>query len=136
MPPHAPEIVTWILCVSITTVCALTLFSCSETSLPGDSPNSLPALGTMDNSNVQFPITVYTYDSVVALNAAVRGKKSNKNQRVKGLARWFFKSNNPDQMHRCEIHVVTPQRKDGPHVMTWGHELAHCIYGTYHPESD
>lgn len=118
-----------ILVISLNIVCALTL-SCSETV---ESPRSLPALGTMDNSNRQFPITVYTYDSIADLNAAVREKKTSR-LKVKGIAFWYFKSKTPDKMDRCEIHVVTPARKDGPHVTTWGHELAHCVYGSYHPE--
>jgi len=33
----------------------------------------------------------------------------------------------------CEIHVTELRdvRKD-PRMHTWGHELAHCVYGSYH----
>lgn len=88
--------------------------------------------GTQDYTGVQFPITVYTYDSREELNKAVEGKKP-KGQRVEGLALWFLKKENRE-MIRCEIHVVSPSKVDDEHILTWGHELAHCIYGTYHKE--
>lgn len=107
------------------------LFACTA-----DVPTSggLASLGSMDNSNRQFPITVFTYGSVSELNAAIKDKKSSKNK-VRGFSRWWFASKEKKEMLRCEIHVVTPRIKDGTHVMTWGHELAHCVYGSYHPEA-
>jgi len=88
--------------------------------------------GTQDYSNTQFPITVYTYEDRVALNEAVK-EKSEYKQRVEGLALWFL-TKESRQMKRCEIHVVIPSEVDDEHTLTWGHELAHCVYGTYHKE--
>ena len=88
--------------------------------------------GTQDYTGVQFPITVYTYDTRAELNKAVEDRKP-KGQRVEGLALWFL-TKETRKMQRCEIHVVSPSRIDDEHVLTWGHELAHCVYGTYHKE--
>lgn len=106
-------------------IAILTMVSC-------DPAPSKKLSGTQDYSNIQFPITVYTYDSREELNKAVEGKKP-KGQRVEGLALWFLKKENRE-MIRCEIHVVSPSKVDDEHTLTWGHELAHCIYGTYHKE--
>jgi hypothetical protein len=39
-------------------------------------------------------------------------------------------------MKRCEIHVVTPRGVEDDYMTTWGHELAHCVFGTYHKEPE
>jgi type IV pilus biogenesis protein CpaD/CtpE len=88
--------------------------------------------GTHDYSNVQFPITVYTYETSTELNNAVKDK-SGHGQPVEGLSLWFL-TKKTSQMSRCEIHVVVPNGVDDDHTMTWGHELVHCVYGTYHRE--
>lgn len=88
--------------------------------------------GTQDYSGTQFPITVYTYENKSELNKAVKEKKPH-GQKVEGLALWFL-SKETNKMKRCEIHVVVPSDVDDEHMTTWGHELAHCVYGTYHKE--
>jgi len=88
--------------------------------------------GTQDYSNVKFPITVYTYETSNELNKAVKNK-SGHGQPVEGLSLWFL-TKKTNQMSRCEIHVVVPNGVDDNHTMTWGHELMHCVYGTYHKE--
>ena len=88
--------------------------------------------GTQDYSNVQFPLTVYTYENNSELNKAVKDK-SGHGQPVEGLSLWFL-TKKTNQMSRCEIHVVVPNGVDDNHTMTWGHELVHCVYGTYHRE--
>jgi len=88
--------------------------------------------GTQDFTGVEFPITVYTYDSRTELNKAIKDRNPSK-RTVEGLALWFLVKSTRD-IKRCEIHVVTPRSIDDEHVLTWGHELAHCIYGAYHKE--
>ena len=88
--------------------------------------------GTQDYSGTQFPITVYTYENKSELNKAIKEKKPH-GQRVEGLALWFL-SKETNKMKRCEIHVVRPSKVDDENMLTWGHELAHCVYGTYHKE--
>lgn len=88
--------------------------------------------GTQDYTGIEFPITVYTYDNRTELNKAVEGRKP-KGQRVEGLALWSL-GKTSREMKRCEIHVVVPRGVEDEHMTTWGHELAHCVYGTYHKE--
>ena len=66
--------------------------------------------GTQDYSNVQFPITVYTYETSTELNKAVKDK-SGHGQPVEGLSLWFL-TKKTNQMSRCEIHVVVPNGVD------------------------
>lgn len=47
---------------------------------------------------------------------------------VYGWSAWSLKG----IPHQCEIHVATPGVVDDAMIKTWGHELAHCIYGSYH----
>ena len=88
--------------------------------------------GTQDYSATQFPITVHTYDTKSELNKAIRNKTQH-GQNVEGLALWFL-GKETSKMKRCEIHVVTPKGVEDDYMTTWGHELAHCVFGTYHKE--
>jgi hypothetical protein len=38
----------------------------------------------------------------------------------------------PGEQYRCTIHTFQPKRQDDQLVLTMGHELLHCIYGSYH----
>ena len=88
--------------------------------------------GTQDYSATQFPITVHTYDTKSELNKAIKDKTQH-GQTVEGLALWFL-GKETSKMKRCEIHVVTPRGVEDDYMTTWGHELAHCVFGTYHKE--
>ena len=37
-----------------------------------------------------------------------------------------------DDQLSCEIHSVTPKRVDDEATLTLGHEMLHCVYGSYH----
>jgi hypothetical protein len=41
-----------------------------------------------------------------------------------GVAIWDTTTN------KCEIHVVEPKKAFD--INTWGHELLHCVYGSWH----
>ena len=88
--------------------------------------------GTQDYSGIQFPITVYTYDNKVELNKAI-DKWKPKRKTIKGFAIWFL-GQQSKEMKRCEIHVLVPRGVADDNITIWGHELAHCIYGTFHKE--
>ena len=103
----------------------LVLVSCEP------SPNKKIS-GTMDNSGVQFPITVHTFQTQREYDKAVKDIKTH-NEPSLGYSRWWL-SKTTNEMTRCEIYVVVPNAVDDDHMDTWGHELAHCIYGRYHRE--
>ena len=35
---------------------------------------------------------------------------------------------------KCDIYTVRPSKTDDEAVLTLGHEMLHCIYGSYHKE--
>ena len=40
--------------------------------------------------------------------------------------------NLPEQQYQCTIHTFQPKRQNDQLVLTLGHELLHCVYGSYH----
>lgn len=58
---------------------------------------------------------------------------------VVGYAAWnvYPKSEPDDPNYFCKIYVVRPKStKDKAQMKTWGHELMHCVYGTWHSQSE
>lgn len=37
-----------------------------------------------------------------------------------------------DPPYQCEIHVVPPKYIDDEETLTLGHEMSHCLYGSFH----
>lgn len=88
--------------------------------------------GTQDYNGVQFPITVHTFQTKRELEVALKDIKSH-DEPVSGYSQWYL-SKKTGEMSRCEIYVIVPEGEADEHMTTWGHELAHCVYGTYHRE--
>ena len=88
--------------------------------------------GTQDYSGVQFPITVHTFQNQREFDKAVKDIKTH-DESALGYSRWYL-SKKTGEMSRCEIYVIVPEGVEDNHMTTWGHELAHCVYGTYHRE--
>lgn len=87
--------------------------------------------GSHNYEGQMFPLVVHVYDSYGELNKAI--SKINNGPKVDGFTSWFIVKDDSKIMSDCEIHVVRPKGvKDVKVLETWGHELAHCIYGTYH----
>lgn len=86
-----------------------------------------------DNENQQFPITVYVYTTEQEMHRKFDQKETPSSlSELEGFANWYI---NPktDEMTRCEIHVVRPRgASDVAQFNTWGHELGHCVYGSFH----
>lgn len=95
------------------------------------SPNEKIS-GTQDYSGTQFPITVYTFQNQREFDKAVKDIKTH-DEPALGYSRWYL-SKKTGEMSRCEIYVIVPEGVEDKHMTTWGHELAHCVYGTYHRE--
>jgi len=53
---------------------------------------------------------------------------------LQGFALWYeFPNGKPeDELYTCEIHIARPGRVDDTHTLTLGHEMLHCVYGSYH----
>lgn len=86
-----------------------------------------------NSENVQFPITVFVYDDQEDMlkNLSKRETPGSLHE-IEGFANWYL-NKDTNEMTRCEIHVVRPNSyMDNPEFTTWGHELAHCVYGSFH----
>ncbi len=77
----------------------------------------------LNREGVELLITVHVYDNKQELLEAT--KKYNTTKEA-GLAVW----NNID--NKCDIYVVRPKSRNSNEHQTWGHELSHCVYGSFH----
>ena len=110
-----------------TAVLALLLASC-------DNPTGINK--THDVTDQYIDIRVMTFESKTQLNKFLE-LKSYSDQEVDGLARWVHPKSDMSTVKRCDIYVVEPSGvRDTGTLTTWGHELAHCMYGSYHKEGE
>ena len=72
---------------------------------------------------VPMTITVHAYKNRAEL---IRNTQEYHTQHERGLAVWNKSGG------RCHIYVVRPKKVNDKEFETWGHELAHCVYGTFH----
>lgn len=98
----------------------------------GDSESSKSIEGTHNNEGVAFKVKVFTYDNKTELDKARRDYKD-RGQRLSKVKQSGWAGWNEDGSY-CEIHVIKATSENDEEFNTWGHELAHCVYGTYHEE--
>jgi hypothetical protein len=85
-----------------------------------------------NRSGKPIVITVYEYGSYGDVTRALSEfQRKNKQPRTTdpslGWAAWDL-----HEPYQCDIHVKTPDKIDDDDVKTLGHEMAHCLYGSYH----
>lgn len=109
----------------------------------GCEPSREPVNPTTDREGHPVPVTVYFYDSAREVTIKYREihgiARSEKIATRHGFAIWPEWRDTqtgealefPDQ-YECEIHTVRPTRVDDIATLTLGHEVLHCIYGSYH----
>ena len=86
---------------------------------------------THDAEGEEMIVKINVFSSHEKLNDYIR-KNDIENATVDGLAQWRLKKNE-DIPYRCDIFVVRPKRSNDYELQeTWGHELMHCVYGSYH----
>jgi hypothetical protein len=91
---------------------------------------------THDVTGEYIDIRVQTFPTERALNKYLEDAEFSK-QEVEGLARWAHPKGDLTKVKRCDIYVVEPSGvRDTNRLTTWGHELAHCIYGSFHKEGE
>lgn len=84
---------------------------------------------TLNNNGKSIIIKVIIHDSYHDVNIAYREMFPNRPTAKKlGWAGW----NEAGTL--CQIHVVDFKDAKDPVLNTWGHELGHCVYGSWHPE--
>ena len=104
------------------------IVSCSEN-------ESAVIEGTHDTTGQDMIIQVHTFRNESALNDAVSKLEGVPSFKVEGLAQWRLDA--MGNFKRCDIYVVKPKGKfDYGQQETWGHELMHCVYGSYHREGE
>lgn len=107
----------------------LLLVSCSET----DKENNLKK--DFDRTGRPQTITVMVYDNKREMQKA-KADATNRQEINTDLLGWSIWSPNKES-YGCTIHVMELKNSnDTDQMVTWGHELGHCMYGTYHPEID
>ena len=91
---------------------------------------------THDVTDQYVDIRVMTFETQSQLNKFLE-LKAYSDQEVEGLARWVHPKDDMTTIKRCDIYVVEPSGvRDTSALTTWGHELAHCMYGSYHKEGE
>ncbi len=84
----------------------------------------------IDRSKQPIKITVTTYETQYELFEARKAHDGVIADTIVGFAFW-----NVTEPAWCEIHVVKPSNaNDTAEMENWGHELMHCVYGSYHKE--
>ena len=87
-----------------------------------------------DASGVDVVIRVTTFDNQALLNSGIQ-KLYPGRPAVEGFAAWRIDT--MDNVRRCDIYVEEPQSKRDLYQMEiWGHELMHCVYGSFHEEGE
>lgn len=105
-------------------------------------PRKTPVQKSHDRTGSPVEITVFTYPSQRALDAAFRemhnlSRNEDRESRY-GFARWpewrDVQGNtvNDGGEWTCQIHILEPEFVDDERTLTLGHEMVHCIYGSYH----
>jgi len=115
----------------------ITLTSC-------DMVNKEPLKGSVDRAGKPIVTIVYFYDSVEDVQRKYREIHNvPQDQKIGqvGFALWAeYRDSqgrpveNADEPLTCEIHTVRPQQIDDSATLTLGHEMLHCVIGSYHPE--
>lgn len=83
-----------------------------------------------DRSEKIITTKVYLYDNESQVTEAYKnhvGPANFDGQIRRGWSGWSL-----DAPYQCEIHSVRPSRIDDTHTTTLGHELLHCLQGSYH----
>ena len=93
---------------------------------------------TFDRSGLIVETKVTVYDRLRDMHNAYKDVHDLPNSHdltgLQGFAVWYeFPNGKPkDENYTCEIHIVRPTRVDDTRTLTLGHEMLHCIYGSYH----
>jgi hypothetical protein len=101
---------------------------------------------TMDRTNQDIRIRVIFHETQVSLEEAYR-IANNLPSRTPVPEQWGFAAWNqwrdprtgnfidiipPGQEYWCNIHAFRPKNQADQRVLTLGHELLHCVYGSFH----
>lgn len=121
-----------IIAAIITMVAAAAIVTSCSDSNESVSGNIIDK-GTHDNENSPMTITVHVFENNNEFDKYLRTTLGERAKRD-GLAEWFVR-HDTGEVVACDIYVKKIRSvKDKDRMYEWGHELAHCIYGSYHKE--
>lgn len=101
---------------------------------------------TIDRVGEDILVRVYFYNSSREVTAMYRQlhniPRNNPMPEMLGFAMWpewrnqegESASRPDDEAYECEIHTTQPRFVNDNATMTLGHELLHCVWGSYHRE--
>lgn len=93
-------------------------------------------VATHNYEDTQFTITVKVYDDQKELNKAIGDVHDGiTGATLKGLSVWEIRDEDL-VLTDCTIYVMRPTTINDYKLKDWGHQLAHCAYGTYHQGAD
>jgi hypothetical protein len=108
-----------------------------------------PIKPTIDRTGKEVTVTVYLYNTQEDVTAIYAERHNLSKGEVEAMAprkgfsmwpEWRDKDGksieNPAGRLTCEVHSVRPKTVDDDATMTLGHELTHCLYGTYHKDKE
>jgi hypothetical protein len=113
---------------------ALTLTACE--------PRKEPIEKKIDRTGKPITVTTYVYSTQRQLDEAFRAihnipRGEDVDSRY-GFARWQEWRDGAgnvieiDEQLTCELHILDPKYVDDEATLTLGHEMIHCLYGSYH----
>jgi len=117
-------------------ILALTVIA--VTLLLGSCDQREPIVPTFDRTGLVMEVRINTYDNLKQVHDVYREvhdlPRAHDLTGLQGFAVWYeFPNGKPeDELYTCEIHIARPARVDDSHTLTLGHEMLHCVYGSYH----
>lgn len=114
------------------------LFVITALSLKG-CEHGEPVVPTIDRTGKIVAITVETHNTLRDVQNKYREvhdlPRSHDLSGLQGFSIWYEwrGGKEPENVeYTCDIHIAKPGRVDDNHTLTLGHEMLHCIYGSYH----
>lgn len=103
----------------------------------GDSSNNGAGIqGTVNRLEKEITITVTTVKNETQLNNLyfeLTGITVPRIDEQYGFAQWNERADGSDpESYNCQIYIIEPKRADDQQILTLGHEMAHCLWGSYH----
>lgn len=95
---------------------------------------------TFDRSGLVMSVQINVYDTLGEVEEVYRQvhdlHRTQELAGLQGFAVWYeYPNGKPnDEPYECTIHVARPGRVDDNNTLTLGHEMLHCIYGSYHKQ--
>jgi len=100
---------------------AILVSSCEVPSMPQD----------FDRSGEVMHVTVVYHSSLLDLQDSYAKEFGVRKDGQDGYAVWKNPGNQP---YTCEVHVLKPKANGDTAMDALGHEMTHCLLGTFHKE--